>query len=186
MSGSASPSASYSTPGIGVASERNGVPESSSQRERGGERLGEADAPGEVLAEVVGLVGDHQRALTCAARPRPRRVGDPRVGDDDTVEAARRARRVGVGRELEPERVRRPRPLARQRRRRAGDHDPVDRPRRELAARELERRARLAGARRGRDQERARVPLVHRRERALLPAAQPAAAARPWSLCRRH
>ena len=147
--------------------------------------LREADTPGQVLTEVVGLIGDHQRALARAARPGSRRAGDARVGHDDAVEPARRARGVASGASSSPS-AWPPAPTdasaapSGRRSRRRQPPAPAAR------AGELERRARLAGPRRGGDQERPLLPVSHRGKRALLPSAQAAAAARPWSLCGRH
>ena len=138
-----------------------------------GERRRKGDAPGELLAEMVGLVGDHQRAARQRARPSPRRPGDPRVGDRHAVEAGRRARRVGVGREVDAELVGGPRPLAGQRRGRACDHDRADRPGGQLRPGVLERGPGLAGPRRGRDEDRiGALPAIQGIHRALLPQAQ--------------
>ena len=75
-----------------MASERNGVPDSSSQRGARGERLLKAGAPGEILAEVVRLVDDHQRVRRDLRRPAARVARHARVGHGHAVEVARRAR----------------------------------------------------------------------------------------------
>ena len=78
-------------------------------RRRGRERV----APGQVLAEVMGLVGDHDRVARERTRPALGRLGDPRVRDRDPVEPGRGPRRVVVGSEVEPEAVGGARPLPR-------------------------------------------------------------------------
>ena len=50
---------------------------------------GEPLAPGQLLAEVVGLVGDDQRRRRQRSGPPPRRLGDPGIRDRDAVKALR-------------------------------------------------------------------------------------------------
>ena len=86
------------------------MPDSSSQRARVAERRREALAPGQLVAQVVGLVGDDERAGRALARPARPRPPRPRVGDRDAVEVARRAQLGRVGHELQAQRGRRPPP----------------------------------------------------------------------------
>ena len=139
---------------------------------RGGERLREALAPSELVAEVVRLVGDDQRARAALRCPALGRGGDARVRRGDAVEVARRVQLLGVGRELDAEAPGDLGPLARQRRRRADDVDPGHDARVEQLAGEREAWDRLAGAGRGGQQERALVPLGQALEGALLPLPQ--------------
>ena len=53
--------ASYSTKGIGLVSDRNGVPVSASRRARRLERLAHGVAPRQRVAAVVDLVEDDER-----------------------------------------------------------------------------------------------------------------------------
>ena len=132
------------------------MPDSSSQRPRRANAVAEARAPRELVAEVVGLVGDDERprrALRAHAR-RPT-LRDARVGDGDAVEVPRRAqlgarRARGAGRG-----GRRPAPTGASaapsgRRRRRGRSTAL----RSSSQRELDRRPRLARAGRGVEQER--------------------------------
>ena len=155
-----------------MASQRNGVPDSSSQRAGGGEGAREPLAPGQLLAEVVGLVGDHERGARALALPARRRARHAGVGDGDAVEVAGRAQLGGVGHEVDAEAAGRLGPLAGQRRGRADDRDAPHRPGPQQLSGQVQRRPRLARARRGGDQERAAAPRAHRHERALLPPPQ--------------
>ncbi len=132
----------------------------------------EARTPGELVAEVMGLVGDHERVARHAARPASSGLRDARIGDGDPVEVVRGPWVLGVGLKVQAERRRDARPLARQGRGRADRDDTANRSARELLASELESGPRLAGARGRRDQEGPRIPRAHRHERPLLPAPQ--------------
>ncbi len=141
----------------------------------GAERREEAVPPGELVAEMVGLVGDHERVRADARRPAQAGLRDARVGHGDAVEVTRRARIVRVGLQVDAQPRGRLRPLPRQRAGRADHRDAPYATRRELLARELERRPRLARAGGRGDQERARrgvTPRAHRHERARLPPPQ--------------
>ena len=132
------------------------MPESNSQRGDGGERALKARSPGEILAEVVRLVDDHQRVPADLRGPSRGIAGDARVGDRDTVEVARRARprrrRVATARRASP-----PPPPTGASAASWGTAPPraVTTRRDEQLAGELERGAGLARAGGGRDQERA-------------------------------
>ena len=118
------------------------------------ERVREALAPREFFAEMVGLVGDDERRAAALARPPLGHARHSRVGDRHAAEVARRAQLRRVGHEMDPHPRGGTRPLARERRGRADDGDAPDGAALQLLARVLQRRARLARARRGRDQER--------------------------------
>ena len=160
------------TPGIAAASERNGVPDSSSHRGTPPNAVANpsphaSSSPRWWASSATTSDDDRQRS-----GPPPRRLGDPGVGDRDAVKALRRPRRVAVRRELDPERARGARPLTGQRRRRARDDHGLDRAGGELGAGKLERRARLARSRRGRQQKCALRPVGHSLQRLGLPGAQ--------------
>ena len=135
----------------------------------GRERAREALAPRELVAHVVALVGDDERALAALRRPALRRLRDARVRRDDAVEVARRRQLVGVGRELDAEAPGGLGPLARQRRRRADDVNALDDARPQQRPGVHERRDRLARAGRGGQQERALVPVGHLLQGGRLP-----------------
>ena len=121
---------------------------------------------------MVRLVRDDERVVADPAGPARTGLGDARVGDRDPVEVPRRRRVLGAGLEVQAGGAGDRRPLARQRAGRADDDDTPHATGRELLTRELDRRARLPGARGGGDQERAALPRAHRHERPLLPPPQ--------------
>ena len=90
-----------SLPGSRASSVRNGVPDSSSQRSAGPERVDEALSPGELVAQVVRLVEDHQRARRALPRIGLGERRDPGVGDRHPVVVARRAQLRSIGQKLE-------------------------------------------------------------------------------------
>jgi hypothetical protein len=121
---------------------------------RGPEGAREPLAPRELLAEVMGLVGDDERRAAALARPSVGDAGHARVGHRDAAEVARRAQLARVGHQVQPEPGRRLGPLARERRRGADDGDAAHDARLQQRPRVLERRPRLARARRRGDEER--------------------------------
>jgi hypothetical protein len=132
----------------------------------------ESLAPGELLAEVVGLVCDDERVTGALRRPMRGRRGGAGVRRDDAVEVARRSQLGGVRRELNPEAIGGLGPLARQRRRRAQHVDAAHDARAQQPAGEHEARNRLARAGRGGQQEGATIPRRHALEGAFLQGPQ--------------
>ena len=132
----------------------------------------EALAPREVLAEVVGLVGDHERPRAAGLRVLRRGHRHARVRERDALEVAGRAQAVRVGEQVQAEPRRRLGPLARQRRRRADHRDAARAAGPELLLGEHQRRVRLARAGRRRDEERALLPARHAVESQALPGAE--------------
>ena len=155
-----------------MASERKGVPDRSSHRGLSWKAWANAHAPGQILPEVVGLVGDDQRPARERTGPARGRLGHARVGDRDAVKAGRGLGRIGVGGEIDAQVMSGPRPLPGEGRGGAGDRDRRDRTGVQLRPGELQRRARLARTRGRRDQEGTVLPGRHPGECAGLPEAE--------------
>ncbi len=139
---------------------------------RRGERLLKARAPRQLLAEVVGLVDDHERLRCHPGGPSARVACHTRIGDRHAMEVARSRGPRCIGLQLHAQIGGCRSPLARKRRRRAQHHHAAHLAVREHPPGQLQRRARLTGAGRRRDQERALPPAVETVKRVALPSAQ--------------